>query len=231
MPSQLKSETARINGAKSRGPKTAEGREKSSRNSVTHGLTGRNIVVLECENQDDFWAVHAEQMEIHQPATPAEKDLVEQMVSARWRLRRIRSIESALLDGEMIRQKEAIAEKFAHCDTGVQLAEAYTTQANQSRAMSLVSRYETRLHRMYHSSYKVLRELQAARTRQTTQPAAPEPTQPEPAIVRQPPQKNSQNEPSSASPEERKTAESPVKNRLTEQGSMDPARLQIPTHF
>jgi hypothetical protein len=81
MPSQLKSETARINGAKSRGPKTAEGREKSSRNSVTHGLTGRNIVVLECENQDDFWAVHAEPMEIHQPATPAEKDLVEQMVS------------------------------------------------------------------------------------------------------------------------------------------------------
>jgi hypothetical protein len=81
MPSQLKSETTRINGAKSRGPKTAEGREKSSRNSVTHGLTGRNIVVLECENQDDFWAVHAEPMEIHQPATPAEKDLVEQMVS------------------------------------------------------------------------------------------------------------------------------------------------------
>jgi hypothetical protein len=180
MPTQLKSETARVNGAKSQGPKTAEGREKSSGNSFKHGLSARNIVVLECENEDDFWTVHNEQMEIHQPATPAERDLVDQMVAARWRVRRLRSIESALLDSEMIRQKAAIDEKFAQCDRGVQLSEAYTTQANQSRAMALASRQESRLNRMYFSSYKVLRELQAARMKQSTQPAAPEPTKPEP---------------------------------------------------
>ncbi len=180
MPTQLKSETARVNGAKSHGPKTAEGREKSSANAFKHGLSARNIVVLECENEDDFWTVHNEQMEIHHPATPAEKDLVDQMVAARWRMRRLRSIESALLDSEMIRQKAAIAEKFAQCDRGVQLSEAYTTQANQSRAMALASRHESRLNRMYLSSYKVLRELQAVRMKQSTQPAAPEPTKPEP---------------------------------------------------
>ena len=102
------------------------------------------------------------------------------MVSARWRLRRIRSIESAILDSEMIKQKAAIDEKFAQCDRGVQLSEAYTTQANQSRAMALASRHESRLNRMYLSSYKVLRELQAARMKQSTQPEAPEPTKPEP---------------------------------------------------
>src|SRR5712691_2503147 len=198
MPTQLKSETARVNGAKSQGPKTAEGREKSSANSFKHGLSARNIVVLECENEDDFWTVHNEQMEIHQPATPAEKDLVDQMVAARWRMRRLRSIESALLDSEMIRQKAAIDEKFAQCDRGVQLSEAYTTQANQSRAMALASRHESRLNRMYMSSYKVLRELQALRMKQSTQPEAPEPTKPEPPTP--PRAAETTNQPSSQKP-------------------------------
>src|SRR5712691_3327723 len=82
MPTKLKSDTARANGSKSQGQKTAEGRAKSSRNAVKHGLSSRNPLVLECENDDDFQAVHDNQMEIHQPATPAEKDLVDQMAAA-----------------------------------------------------------------------------------------------------------------------------------------------------
>jgi hypothetical protein len=180
MPTNLRSETARANGAKSRGPKTAEGIAKSSRNSLVHGLSGRNIVVLECENPDDFWLVLNEQMEIHQPATPAEKDLVDQMVAARWRLRRIRSIETAILDAEMIRQKPELAQKFAHCDAGIELAHAFCAMADNSRALALASRYEARLYRMHHSAYKILRELQEERRRQATPPAALEAKQPEP---------------------------------------------------
>jgi len=221
MPTQLKSETARVNGAKSQGPKTAEGREKSSANSFKHGLSARNIVVLECENEDDFWMVHNEQMQIHQPATPAEKDLVDQMVAARWRMRRLRSIESALLDSEMIRQKAAIAEKFAQCDRGVQLSEAYTTQANQSRAMALASRHESRLNRMYLSSYKVLRELQAVRMKQSTQPQAPEPTQPEPPT---PPR------PSSQKPAQQICDNEPTTPVDSAAGERDQAHEEQPTH-
>jgi hypothetical protein len=47
MPSQLKSDTARANGAKSRGPKTAEGKEKSSKNSLKHGFTSRHSILLD----------------------------------------------------------------------------------------------------------------------------------------------------------------------------------------
>src|SRR5947208_7032502 len=50
-------------------------------------------------------------MEIHQPATPAEKDLVDQMVAARWRVLRLQSIESGLLDSEM-RQKKKLELEF-----------------------------------------------------------------------------------------------------------------------
>src|SRR6266540_1598642 len=178
MTTQLKSDTARVNGAKSHGPKTAEGRAKSSRNATKHGLSSRNPLVLECENEDDFQAVHEQQMEIHQPATPAEKDLVDQMVAARWRILRLQSIETDVLDTEMRRRQENQRERGR--DDIIRLSNAYTTVADNSRAMALASRCESRFTRIYQSSYKILRELQAARAKQSTQPVAPEPTQPEP---------------------------------------------------
>src|ERR1700676_379841 len=68
MPSELKSETSRANGAKSHGPKTTEGKEASSRNAIKHGFTARNTYILECENKQDFQEFWAEHIEIHQPA-------------------------------------------------------------------------------------------------------------------------------------------------------------------
>ena len=76
MPSQLKSDTARANGAKSRGPKSAETKEKSSRNSLRHGFTSRHSILLECENEDEFQELEQELAATHQPATPAQQDLV-----------------------------------------------------------------------------------------------------------------------------------------------------------
>jgi hypothetical protein len=173
MLTQLKSDTARVNGAKSQGPKTAEGRAKSSRNATKHGLSSRNPLVLECENEDDFQAVHEQQMEIHQPATPAEKDLVDQMVAARWRILRLQSIETDVLDTEMRRRQENQRERGR--DDIIRLSNAYTTVADNSRAMALASRCESRFTRIYQSSYKILRELQTAQAKQSTQPAAPVP--------------------------------------------------------
>ena len=54
MTSKLKSETARINGARSRGPTTPAGLEKSSQNALKHGFTSASIIVLACELQSEF---------------------------------------------------------------------------------------------------------------------------------------------------------------------------------
>ena len=112
MPSQLRSDTARANGAKSRGPKTAETKEKSSRNSLRHGFTARNIILLECESGDEFQKMEDEFAAMHQPATPAEQDLVDEMVAARWRMRRISTAETALIDVEMAVRKPETDKKF-----------------------------------------------------------------------------------------------------------------------
>src|SRR6266568_978595 len=73
MPSQLRSDTARANGAKSRGPKSAETKEKSSRNSLRHGFTSRHTILLECENEDELQELEDDFAATYQPATPAEQ--------------------------------------------------------------------------------------------------------------------------------------------------------------
>ena len=183
MPSKLKSETARANGAKSRGPKTAAGREKSSCNSLGHGLTSRNTLILEYESPQEFALMLAEYRTIYEPATAAESDLVDQMVAARWRIRRIWTIETALFDCEIARRREEVKREFGDVDGAVELALAFQSLADESRALGLLSRYEARLHRIHDRAYRTLRELQQKRRTpaEHAQPAA-NPLNPNPAL-------------------------------------------------
>ena len=170
MTSEKKSAAARANGAKSRGPKSDETRAKSSRNSLRHGLTSQKTILLKCENPDEFQEMLDEYMAVHQPATPAEKDFVDEMVAARWRIQRFWTIETVLLDSEMDNQQTLDEDNPA-----VQLAAAFRSLADNSRALSLLSRYESRLHRIYDRAYQRLRELQQARQSLTAQPKPAEP--------------------------------------------------------
>src|SRR3984893_16606695 len=186
MPSDLKSETARANGAKSHGPKTAEGKEASSRNAIKHGLTA-NTLILQCESLEDYQAMLAEHIAIHQPITPPELELVDQMAIARWRIRRFVAAETDLIDSEMVRNREKVNKESAPTDSGVHLAMAIRSLADESRALSLMSRYESRLQRVHDKAYAALRELQQFRA---SHPTPPEP-EPAPAVEN----KISRNEP------------------------------------
>src|ERR1700680_5120955 len=147
MVSNLKSETARANGAKSRGPTTAEGKEKSSRNAVKHGLTaGSGNILLDSEDPDEFQEIFNKLLGIHVPATPAENDLVEEMVAARWRIRRMWTITTS---------------------PRIPRTRAHRAFSDGSHSLALASRYEPRLQRTYDRAYKTLRELQQARKSET----------------------------------------------------------------
>jgi hypothetical protein len=108
MTSELKSATARINGAKSRGPKTPEGLQKSSQNALKHGFTSRSNILLACENGEEFQSNLDGYLAIYQPTNPFEKDLVEEIVATRWRIRRLWAVETSLLNGEILNQESKI---------------------------------------------------------------------------------------------------------------------------
>src|SRR5947209_6643140 len=98
MPSQLKSDTARANGAKSRGPKSAGTRAISSQNALRHGFTACHTTLLKCENPDEFEHSIASHFVTYRPAGVDQEALVNEMISARWRIRRLRIVETRLID-------------------------------------------------------------------------------------------------------------------------------------
>src|SRR5713226_7821249 len=168
MPSELKSETSRINGAKSHGPKTPEGKATSYQNYIKHGLTSRSTIILQCESADEFNAFLAEHIAVHQPVTPPELELVDQMAIARWRIRRFVCAETVLIDCEMVRNREKVHKEFGPTDSDLHLAMAIRSLADESRCLSLMSRYESRLQRVHDKAYAALRELQESRLTPTT---------------------------------------------------------------
>ena len=176
MPTELQSETSRANGAKSKGPITPEGREKSSRNSLKHGYTAVNIYLLDCDDPDEFQKMEDDYAATYQPASRVEQDLVDEMVASSWRLNRIRMIETVLLNTEVYRRPRQKDPSLS----SIELADAFRALADDSNALALVLRYQTRLQRTHERCFLILRDVQRERKSQAAVPATPS-VQPEPS--------------------------------------------------
>ena len=159
MASSLKSETARVNGANSRGPKTPEGKLRSSANSLRHGLLARTVV-LEDENGDTFADLLAAfERDLH-PQNEVERSLVENMAIGRWRLLRLWAIERASLKSEMEKHDPEAN------DPATRAAMAFRALGDQSRCLDLLNRYEARFERQYARSLALLLKMDAAPSRE-----------------------------------------------------------------
>jgi hypothetical protein len=149
MPSQKQIEASRANGARSHGPVTTEGKRRSSQNARKHGLLAQQIVVGE-ESHDDFENAMEEHIRILKPANSVELTIVENIVSAFWRTRRLWAIEARLMEQRI---KDQRAGDDVDC-----LAGAFAA-LSASGELSLLERYEARLHRMYRRSIQNLQLL------------------------------------------------------------------------
>jgi hypothetical protein len=98
--SEQRSSAARANGALSRGPKSPEGKTRSSQNAIKHGLLS-SIVVLHNESQEAFDRAVQSYCDRFQPADEVERDMVEELVAASWRARRALAIETQMMDAGM----------------------------------------------------------------------------------------------------------------------------------
>ncbi len=86
----------RANALRSTGPRTAAGKQRSSRNAVTHGLTAASPV-LPSEDLAAYQHHCRQLLDEYQPATPTESQLTQQLADTAWRLNRIPLLEADLL--------------------------------------------------------------------------------------------------------------------------------------
>jgi hypothetical protein len=93
-----RAEASRRNGAKSKGPKTSEGKARSAQNALKHGLRAQKHMVLPGEGAAAFEALEAALIEELAPEGALQAALAQRVVSAVWRLSRAERLEAELFE-------------------------------------------------------------------------------------------------------------------------------------
>src|SRR3982751_1591561 len=154
----------RANARRSTGPKTPEGKAKSSLNAVKTGLTGRTVL-LPTEDAAQYKAHVKRFQEELQPVGALETAVVQSLADTQWRLNRIPSLESGLL---ALGRKRCAPDLFAEeKDPAVRavLLDAHVFDT-EPRALKNLPRQESRLRRQYAQLIQELERLRAERAAQ-----------------------------------------------------------------
>src|SRR5271163_2464885 len=91
-----RTEINRANSQHSTGPKTLEGKQKSSLNALRHGLTGQ-IVVMPTEDLEAYQLHLKSFTDEYHPVGATEAHLVQALADTSWRLNRVAALETNLL--------------------------------------------------------------------------------------------------------------------------------------
>ena len=157
----------RRNALKSTGPITPEGKERSRRNAVRHGLTAETVIAV-LENSEDYEAFEAAVISDYNVETAVERQLVLRLASTLWRLRRATSMETAIFDSatenarSLFKSKSASAFDF---DAKNALADGFLHLATlPSFALDRLSRYEYVLWRQARQIIFALESLRRRRS-------------------------------------------------------------------
>jgi hypothetical protein len=155
MISEKQLEANRRNARRSTGPTTAEGKERSSRNNLRHGLTGQ-ITVLPSEDREAHDLFCNRLIQCLNPENPMEEQSANSIAEDSWRLNRVTAIETNIfaLGRDRERREFQCALKDAE------------TFLDQARNFQLLSLYEQRINRNLQRNLKQLRELRAERREQ-----------------------------------------------------------------
>jgi hypothetical protein len=151
---------------KSSGPKTAEGKAKSSLNHLSHGFTSNTTQLIPGENPEELKALLADLMNEYQPATPTEQILVEKMCQNQW------------LSGRAFRLQ---SDAFTAARGGY-----FGVKLTITKDLGVLIRYQTSAERAFHQAHKELVTAQKERekseiafeSQDAAQAADPAPAQP-----------------------------------------------------
>ncbi len=139
-PSPARLAANRANAQLSCGPKTPEGKAAVSQNRWRHGLTGE-FMTLAWEREEDFQQLVADLRSEHQPSTPTEKLLVDNMAQHYWLMQRALSLQSLCFNT-----------KLPTC--------------REEKDLALYLRYQTTHERAFHKCLRELATLRAERRKE-----------------------------------------------------------------
>ncbi|HET8550714.1 MAG TPA: hypothetical protein VFL57_22050 [Bryobacteraceae bacterium] len=153
MRSDKQKETSRRNGAKSRGPVTGAGRQRSAQNAAKHHITSKALVIPG-ESQEELDSHFAAYRERFRPADVVELDLVHNLAFITWRQRRLWRREADLITVAAARKE----------DEGIECAPSEGWKSlTFTPAVALLHREEANLRRAYDRTLKNLADLQSTR--------------------------------------------------------------------
>jgi hypothetical protein len=128
----------RENAQSSTGPKTAEGKAMSSRNSLKHGMYSK-IALLPDEDREEYLTYTTAMKADLKPAGELQYELAQTIADNFWRLRRFRIIETNRL------QTLGESEFTIEVDPGLALAHGWAEDCDQGRSLDILSRHEQRV--------------------------------------------------------------------------------------
>jgi hypothetical protein len=146
--SPARAEASRRNGARSRGPITAEGKARSAQNALKHGLRAQKCIVLPGERASAFAAFEAALLEELAPQGALQLVLAQRVVAASWRLARSERLE---------------AELFARMMEGGSMGLALIRDGNGARSFDTLLRYRGGTLAELWRALRTLKALQAER--------------------------------------------------------------------
>jgi hypothetical protein len=152
----------RRNAQQSTGPRTPEGKARSARNALKHGLASISPhAFLAVEDKGAFERLLKSYMLTYQPNHGDEVDLITDAVYCKWRQQRIWNVETQLIEMSIAEHQHELQRKLPKANIAAHVANGVVQCSGQSH---LNRRYEAQLHRQYLRNLKMLAELQAART-------------------------------------------------------------------
>jgi hypothetical protein len=149
----------RENAQHSTGPRTPEGKQRSSFNATRHGLTGQ--VNVRTEEEQKARETHSEGFfQTFRPVGTPEEHLVQTMADKQWQIHRADAwIDSIFAVGQIDLAGKIDVE---HPQIHAALTEGLITMKH-ARQLDLIGRYASRLQRDYRAAFKDLQTLQTLR--------------------------------------------------------------------
>jgi hypothetical protein len=152
----------KANAQHSTGPKTADGKQRSSLNALRHGLTGQ-LVVMPTEDLEAYQRHLTSFTDEYHPKGATEAHLVQALADSSWRLNRVAILEANLLTLAAARQPNPLDDAPGQIQAAMAIVAALESQ---SKALSNLSMHSQRLSRQFEKTVAQLRELQKVRRTQ-----------------------------------------------------------------